>query len=195
MGSSAQSGALVFMISHALAQTVPAGPAAAVCLCRWHAVPIFSNPLAQAILKLTSPLVVPVRRMLPPLSDASILRPSLWSHSVHSVPARSWSDRTSIEWPALGYRHKSRSLSAVDLVLLTLRSVCVTAIIHPRATLSWFSSRQPTTRRSAIIDAYHGAMCCDRFGASIPPLGGFDLSPLFALMHSALDAIAWASVH
>ena len=133
----------------------------------------FHNPIAQAILKLTSPLVVPVRRILPPigrldtatfvvafgvqyltiLSIAVILR---WTPGIVPIAVT----------------------SLVNLIVLSLNLFVFAIII--RVVLSWIGqgSYNPAV---AIIHSLTDPLLRP-FRRWIPSLGGIDLSPIFAIV-------------
>lgn len=133
----------------------------------------FRNPLAQAILRLTSPLVVPVRRMVPPigkLDTATVIVAFAIQYLTILLIA------TIKSWP-LGILPIAVT-SAVNLVILTLRLFAYAIII--RVLLSWFAAGtyNPATM---IIDALTEPVLRP-FRRLVPPMGGLDLSPLFAML-------------
>lgn len=133
----------------------------------------FRNPIAQAILKLTSPVIVPVRRIVPPigrLDTATVLVAFIIQYItilLLLLIMGTSSDFLSIALTAL-----------VNLVLLSLRLFIFAIII--RVILSWVS---PGGYNPALALIYS---MTDRillpFRRIIPPLGGLDLSPLFAII-------------
>jgi YggT family protein len=133
----------------------------------------FRNPLAQAILKLTSPLVVPVRRLIPPigrLDTATVIVAFAIQYLTILLIAVIKS------WP-LGVTPIAVT-AAVNLVILTLRLFAYAIIV--RVLLSWFAAGtyNPAT---AIIDALTEPVLRP-FRRLVPPMGGLDLSPLFAML-------------
>ena len=133
----------------------------------------FRNPIAQAILKLTSPVIVPVRRMVPPvgrLDTATVLVAFIIQYVtilLLLLILGTSSDFLSIAVTA-----------TVNLVLLSLRLFIFAIII--RVILSWVS---PGGYNPALALIYS---MTDRIlqpiRRIIPPLGGLDLSPLFAII-------------
>ena len=133
----------------------------------------FRNPIAQAILKLTSPVIVPVRRMVPPvgrLDTATVLVAFIIQYVTILfllLILGTSSDFLSIAVTA-----------TVNLVLLSLRLFIFAIII--RVILSWVS---PGGYNPALALIYS---MTDRIlqpiRRIIPPLGGLDLSPLFAII-------------
>lgn len=139
----------------------------------------FRNPLAQAILKLTSPLVVPVRRLVPPvgrLDTATIVVAFGIQYASILVIALIYG------WPPAIV--PIAVTAAVNLVVLTLRLFVFAILI--RVILSWVApgTYNPAT---AIIDTLTEPVLRP-FRRIVPPFGGLDLSPLFAMI--LLSAIA-----
>lgn len=138
----------------------------------------FHNPLAQAVLKLTSPLVIPVRRVLPPLGRVDTA----------TVVVAFGIQYLAIFLMALvqGMRPAIVGLlfaSLVSLVLLTLNLFFWLVII--RIILSWVAG---TTYNPAIAMVYALTEPLLRpFRRLVPDLGGFDISPIFVLI--ALGAL------
>jgi YggT family protein len=133
----------------------------------------FRNPLAQAILKLTSPLVIPVRRVVPPigrLDTATVIVAFAIQYLTILLIAVIKS------WP-LGVVPIAVT-AAVNLIILTLRLFAYAIIV--RVLLSWFAAGtyNPAT---AIIHALTEPVLRP-FRRLMPPMGGLDLSPLFAML-------------
>lgn len=133
----------------------------------------FRNPIAQAILKLTSPVVIPVRRIVPPvgrLDTATVLVAFIIQYLtivVVLIMVRQTAGFVPIALTAL-----------VNLVLLSLRLFTFAIIV--RVILSWIA---PAGYNPALAIIH---TLTDRilrpFRRVIPPLGGLDLSPLFAII-------------
>ena len=133
----------------------------------------FRNPLAQAILKLTSPLVIPLRRIVPPigrLDTATVIVAFAIQYLTILLIA------VIKGWPIDAI--PIAVTSAVNLVILTLRLFAYAIIV--RVLLSWFAAGtyNPAT---AIIDALTDPVLRP-FRRLVPPMGGLDLSPLFAML-------------
>jgi YggT family protein len=133
----------------------------------------FHNPLAQGILKATSPLVVPVRRILPPfgrIDTATVVVAFgiqyllIWLlGAINGAPA-------SIVVIAVN------SIFALTSQLLRLFMYA----IFIRIILSWIS---PGNYNPAIeIIAAITEPVMRPFRRIIPPMGGFDISPIFAML-------------
>jgi YggT family protein len=129
----------------------------------------FQNPLAQAILKLTSPLVVPVRRILPPIGrvdTATVVVAFGVQYLAVFIIALVQGIRPTILSLLIG--------SAVSLVLLTFNLffwLIIIRIYNPAVAMV-YALTEPLLRP---------------FRRIIPPIGGFDISPIFALI--ALGAL------
>lgn len=133
----------------------------------------FRNPLAQGILRITSPLVVPLRRVLPAVGRIDtatfvvtffVLYVTLFLVSL-----------------ILGLRPGPGALAlsaTIYIPLLILRLYIFLVIV--RVVLSWIS---PPGYNPAIVLFYTLTDPVLRpFQRIIPNMGGFDLSPLFAII-------------
>ena len=133
----------------------------------------FRNPIAQAILKLTSPVIIPLRRVVPPVGrlDTSNLVVAFAIQYITILILLLIMSRTEgIGMIAI--------TSIVNLVLLSLRLFTFAVII--RVILSWVS---PGGYNPAMALIYTMTDKILRpFRRVIPPLGGLDLSPLFAII-------------
>jgi YggT family protein len=138
----------------------------------------FHNPLAQAVLKLTSPLVIPVRRVLPPLGridTATVVVAFGIQYLAIFLMALVQGLRPGIAGLFLA--------SLLSLVLLTINLFFWLIII--RIILSWVAG---TTYNPAIAIVYALTEPLLRpFRRLVPDLGGFDISPIFVLI--ALGAL------
>ena len=133
----------------------------------------FRNPLAQAILKLTSPLVIPVRRVVPPIGrmdTATVLVAFVIQYLTILVLLLIVGRMEGIAAIAV--------TSIVNLVLLSLRLFIFAIII--RVILSWVAP-QGYNPALAIIHTLTDRLLRP-FRRVIPTLGGLDLSPLFAII-------------
>jgi YggT family protein len=138
----------------------------------------FHNPLAQAVLKLTSPLVIPVRRVLPPLGrvdTATIVVAFGIQYLAIFLMALVQGIRPTIVGLLFA--------SLVSLVLLVINLFFWLIII--RIILSWVAG---STYNPAIAMVYALTEPLLRpFRRLVPDLGGFDISPIFVLI--ALGAL------
>jgi YggT family protein len=133
----------------------------------------FRNPLAQGVLKITSPLVVPLRRVIPPIGRIdtatllvtfAILYATIFLIlSIQQIPA----NFAQIAVSALVY-----------LPLLTLR--LYTFLIIVRVVLSWVSAGGYNPAVAIIYTLTDPVLRPIR--RIIPVMGGFDLSPIFAVI-------------
>ena len=133
----------------------------------------YRNPITQAILKITSPVVVPLRRIIPPVGrvdTATLLVAFIIQYLLILLILLIFGRTAGIGAIAL--------TAVVDLVLLMLRLFVFAIII--RVILSWISpgGYNPAL---AIIHALTDRVLLP-FRRIIPPLGGLDLSPLFAII-------------
>ena len=133
----------------------------------------FRNPIAQAILKLTSPVVVPLRRIVPPvgwLDTATVLVAFIVQYITILLVLLIIGQTESFADIAL--------TSLVNLVLLTLRLLTFAIVI--RVILSWIAPAGYNPAM-AIIQTLTDRILRP-FRRIIPPMGGLDLSPLFAII-------------
>lgn len=133
----------------------------------------FRNPFAQAILKLTSPLVIPLRRVLPPVGRVD---------TATVVVAFAIQYLTILVTGLIAGRTSSilaiATTSVVSLVSLTIKLFVFAILI--RVVLSWIAPRSYNPAL-AIIYALTDPVLRP-FRRIIPPMGGIDLSPLFAMI-------------
>lgn len=139
----------------------------------------FSSPLAQLVVKVTNPLLWPLRRLIPPLGGIDLATFVLMGLLAAA--------NLSIDLALIG-----RGFEAATLLwwtLLRLATVIVgtyTLTILLEALLSWTgqSASNPMARTLAQVDA----PILKPLRRLIAPVGGFDLTPLFALI--ALQVVA-----
>jgi len=133
----------------------------------------FRNPLAQGILRLTSPLVVPVRRIVPPfgrLDTATVLVAFIIQYIAVLLMILVIGHTAGIAQIAL--------TAIVKLVVLSINLFIYAIFI--RIILSWISqgAYNPAT---AIITTLTEPVLRP-FRRLLPPMGGFDISPIFAII-------------
>jgi len=131
----------------------------------------FRNPLAQAIVQLTNPLIVPLRRVLPPIGKvdtASVVAVLLVAALEVSVQHRGpWIDL--LDWLDALLRHIARMLLSIYLygiILYALLSMIAPGGYSPLQSVL-ASLCEPVLRP---------------FRRIIPPISGLDLSPLWATL-------------
>ena len=133
----------------------------------------FRNPLAQGILRLTSPIVIPVRRIVPSfgrLDTATVLVAFIIQYLSVLLLLLIMGQAAAIPVIAL--------TAIVKLVVLSI-NLFVYAIFL-RIILSWIS--QGGYNPATAIIATLTEPVLRPFRRLIPPLGGFDISPIFAII-------------
>ena len=133
----------------------------------------FRNPLAQGILRLTSPLVIPVRRIVPSfgrLDSATVLVAFIIQYVAVLLMLLIMGITPSIAPIAI--------TAIVKLVVLSVNLFVYAIFI--RIILSWIApdAYNPAT---AIITTLTEPVLRP-FRRLVPPLGGFDISPVFAII-------------
>ncbi len=133
----------------------------------------FRNPLAQGILRLTSPLVIPVRRIVPPfgrLDTATVLVAFIIQYIAVLLMLLVIGQTPGIVPIAV--------TAIVKLVVLSINLFVYAIFI--RIILSWVApgAYNPAT---AIITTLTEPVLRP-FRRLIPPMGGFDISPIFAII-------------
>jgi len=133
----------------------------------------FRNPLAQGILKLTSPIVVPVRRIIPSfgrLDTATVLVAFVIQYLAILLILLILS--SSAEFSVIA--------TTTVVKLLSLSVNLFTFAIIVRIILSWISPGQYNPATAIIATLTDPVL--RPFRRLIPPLGGFDISPIFAII-------------
>lgn len=134
----------------------------------------FRNPLTQFILKLTNPLVIPARRLIPAAGgiDTATLVIVLLLELLMTVAML---NLACVGSPGLG---QILVLTILRLIYLTLRIYMFIILIH--VILSWVS---PGTYNPAVnLLTAIAEPILKPLRRVIPSIAGFDLSPLFALI-------------
>lgn len=133
----------------------------------------FRNPIAQAVLKLTSPVVVPLRRILPALGpvDTATLVVAL---AFELLFVAVFSRMLGVEYAPLAIVQ----YAAIRTVLVTLRMFLFAIFIS--VILSWIagSGYNPI---SALLGAVSEPLLAPA-RRIIPPIAGLDLSPIAVLL-------------
>lgn len=133
----------------------------------------YYNPFAQFVLKVTNPLVVPARRILP--SVAGLDMPTLAVLFVLEVLV------TWLLFALLGVSPGVAELllsSALRLVALVLWFYTVGAFIY--VILSWFGDRGRNPLGAILTELIDPILRPAR--RLLPPIGGLDLSPLVVIL-------------
>ena len=133
----------------------------------------FRNPVAQGILRFTSPLVVPVRRFLPAmgrLDTATVLV----TYLVQLVTVL-------VLLGILGRSHDAGPIAvvaALELAILSLNLFFFVIII--RIVLSWVAPHNYNPITALLTTLSEPVL--RPFRRVIPTIGGLDISPVFALV-------------
>jgi YggT family protein len=133
----------------------------------------FRNPIAQGILRLTSPLVIPVRRVIPPvgrLDTATVIVAFGLQYLVVLVVLAIRGVAPQILPVAI--------MSLIELVLLSLNLFTFAIFIH--IVLSWVASGTYNPATAFISMLVQPVL--RPFRSLIRPIGGLDISPIFAII-------------
>ena len=133
----------------------------------------FRNPLAQGILRFTSPLVVPLRRLLPSigrLDTATVVVAFAIQYLIVIVLLAIF----------------GRTAATVDVLLTTVIELAILSlnlfffVILIKIILSWVAphTHNPAT---ALLSTLSEPVLRP-FRRIIPPIGGLDISPIFAIV-------------
>lgn len=133
----------------------------------------FRNPISQGILKLTSPLVIPLRRVIPPIGridTATVLIAFAIQYLLVLVVLAIYATTSPVLAIVI--------TTVMDLVLLTLR--LFTFAIFILVILSWVApgTYNPATAFIAMLVE----PVLRPFRKIIPPVSGLDLSPMAAII-------------
>lgn len=138
----------------------------------------FRNPLAQGILKLTSPIIIPVRRLIPSfgrLDTATVLVAMIVQYLALLLILL-----------ILGAHASFSTIAISALVKLILLSVNLFMFaIFVRIVLSWVAPGQYNPAIAIITTLTEPLLGPVR--RVIPAMGGFDISPIFVII--ALGAL------
>ena len=133
----------------------------------------FRNPLAQGILRLTSPVVIPVRRIVPSfgrLDTATILVAFVIQYLTILLLLLIMGQAASFVTIAV--------TAIVKLLVLTINLFVYAIII--RVVLSWISPGGYNPAAAIITTLTEPIL--RPFRRILPPMGGFDLSPILAII-------------
>jgi len=134
----------------------------------------FRNPLSQAVVQLTNPVIMPLRRVLPPIGKidtASVV--AVLAVALARVGASSWAHGLGI--PSLPHWLQ---LAALDVARSVLWVYFGSLFIY--ALLSWIAPGQGSPAQSIL-----GAICepvLRPLRRIIPPLAGLDITGLVAMI-------------
>lgn len=133
----------------------------------------FRNPISQGILRLTSPLVVPVRRLVPPigkLDSATVLVAFALQYLTVLLILLISGSMVGVLPIAL--------TALLDLVILSCRLFTFAIFIH--IILSWIAPG--TYNPASVFIAMLVRPVLQPFQRVVPTLGGLDISPIFAII-------------
>lgn len=132
----------------------------------------FRNPISQAVVRLTNPLVMPLRRVLPPIGKVD-------TASVVSVLIVALAD-VAILFAVRGYEMPPALLwlreAAIEIVRTTLWTYFYAIVLY--ALLSLIAPGGYSPVQSLLVSLCEPVLRPIR--RLIKPIGGLDLSPLFA---------------
>jgi len=133
----------------------------------------FRNPVSQGILRITSPLIIPLRRYIPPIGriDTATVLVALVIECLLIFLLLSLRGGTAGLLPIL--------VTAVfELAILSLNMFFFIVLV--RIILSWVAPHtyNPVTALMAAV----AEPILRPFRRILPPLGGLDLSPIFAIV-------------
>lgn len=133
----------------------------------------FRNPIAQGILRLTSPLVIPVRRVIPPVGrlDTATVVVAFGLQYLTVLVILTISGVASGIGPIA-------MTSLIDMVLLSLQLFKFAIFIH--IILSWVAPGTYNPATAFISMLVEPVM--RPFRSLIPAIGGLDISPIFAII-------------
>jgi YggT family protein len=139
----------------------------------------FRNPIAQAIVKLTDPVILPLRRLLPPVGKVD-------SASVAAVLLVAALKVFILQW-LLGFGAPSAAVLTRGIVLDVLKLVLNVALfsIILNAILSFVAPGTYSPAQSLLSNLCEPILRPVR--KLIPPIGGLDLSPLWVCI--AIQAV------
>ncbi len=133
----------------------------------------FRNPVAQGILRITSPLVIPIRRLLPSIGrlDTATILLTFVVQFLAIVLLLAILNRMADPFTIA-------LVSIIELAILSLNLFFFVILI--RIILSWISPNNfnPVTALLTTISE----PILRPFRRLIPPVGGLDISPIFAIV-------------
>lgn len=138
------------------------------------------NPLSQVVYKVTNPLVIPARRILP--SVAGLDAPTLVVLFVLEVVVTFVVLRLAALSPTAIGVFAASSLNVVDVLFYSvLRLISLTLMLYIGATfiyvlLSWFGDRGRNPMAALLGDLVEPVLRPVR--RVLPPVGGLDIAPL-----------------
>tara|TARA_R110002096_G_scaffold154_30_gene1030 strand:- start:24317 stop:24892 length:576 start_codon:yes stop_codon:yes gene_type:complete len=138
----------------------------------------FRNPLAQGILRLTSPLVVPLRRLIPSfgrLDTATVLVAFAIQYAAVFLIVLIY---IAFELMAMPTIVTIALTAVVKLIMLSVNLFAFAVII--RVILSWVAPGMHNPATAIIATLSEPVLAPVR--RIIPPMGGFDVSPILVII-------------
>jgi len=134
----------------------------------------FRNPVAQAIVSLTNPLVLPLRRLLPAMGriDTASVVAVLLVQIVHTALVTALSGAGV---PGAAFLLTAAAIRLVDLILLLYFFAIFAYVL-----LSWVSTDGYSPLGRVLHDLCEPVMA--PFRRAVPVLGGLDVSPAVVLI-------------
>jgi YggT family protein len=133
----------------------------------------FRNPVAQGVLRLTSPLIIPLRRFIPPIGrlDTATMLVAFGIEYLLILILLALSGASAGILPIA-------ATAIIDLGILSLNMFFFVILI--KIILSWVAPHNynPVTAMLTTI----AEPILQPFRRLIPPLGGMDISPIFAIV-------------
>ncbi|MEM6511411.1 MAG: YggT family protein [Pseudomonadota bacterium] len=133
----------------------------------------FRNPIAQAILKVTSPLIIPIRRVVPAIGRIDTATVIVTFAVQYAVV---WFEFAVLDVPA--HISMIAYASAVKLVLLSLQLFMFAILIF--VILSWIAPGTYNPGTALISQLVYPIL--GPFSGVIPRIGGFDVSPVIVII-------------
>jgi YggT family protein len=133
----------------------------------------FRNPIAQGILRITSPLIIPVRRIVPPIGrlDTSTIMVAYILEFLLVLLLLAIRGLTVNTLPI--------ALTAfLELAILSLNLFFFVILI--KVVLSWVAPQNHNPMTALLHTMAEPVL--RPFRRIIPPIGGFDISPIFAIV-------------
>ena len=133
----------------------------------------FRNPIAQAVLRFTSPLIIPVRRFIPPVGrvdTATVLVTFVMQFAILFVLLQIVQQQPPAATIAI--------MTILELMILSLNLFFFAILI--RIILSWVAPH--TYNPVSAIAGSIAEPVLRPFRRLIPAIGGLDISPIFAVV-------------
>lgn len=133
----------------------------------------FRNPIAQGVLRLTSPLIIPLRRFIPPvgrIDTATVLVAFTLEYLLILV-------LLTLRGARAGFVPIAAT-AVLDLAILSLNMFFFVVVI--RIILSWVAPHNYNPVTAMLTNLAEPVL--RPFRRLVPPIGGLDISPIFAIV-------------